>query len=212
LPLQTWFPTSAGLTPVAGRKRPQLQLRYSHPRRAHARRSCECAFLHRKNRFFADKRSHCNKSGGRKPPVGNKTPLQIATAYLRRYAPAAAVVAAAWPGVANRNRFSATTCVRATRSGWRKPAVVSRNALAAATSQLSRRGEWSAVCTRTPLQLRYRPRRADAGRWTKASAIAIALLTPTAGSRPPLLVVGSVYPEQRSILPAQRSYHTPTAG
>jgi hypothetical protein len=55
-------------------------------------------------------------------------------------------------------------------------------------------------------------RRANASRWTKASATATALLTPTAGSRPPLLVVGSVYPEQRSILPAQRSYHTPTAG
>jgi hypothetical protein len=39
------------------------------PRRADARRSCERAFVHRKNRFFADKRSHCNKSGGRKPPV-----------------------------------------------------------------------------------------------------------------------------------------------
>jgi hypothetical protein len=39
------------------------------PRQAHARRSCERAFLHRKNRFFADKCSHCNKSGGRKPPV-----------------------------------------------------------------------------------------------------------------------------------------------
>jgi hypothetical protein len=28
LRLQTWFPTGGGLTPVAGRKRPQLQLRY----------------------------------------------------------------------------------------------------------------------------------------------------------------------------------------
>jgi hypothetical protein len=87
--------------------------------------------------------------------VGNKTPLQIATAYLRRYAPAAAVVAAAWPGVVNRNRFSATTCVRATRSGWRKPAVVSRNALAAATPQLSRRGDGPVVYPLTPLQLSY---------------------------------------------------------
>jgi hypothetical protein len=69
LPLQPWFPTSGGLTRVAGRKRPQLQLRYSHPRRAGVRRSCECAFLHRKNRFFAGRHSHCTKSGGRKPPV-----------------------------------------------------------------------------------------------------------------------------------------------
>jgi hypothetical protein len=137
----------------------------------------------------ADGRRSRNKSGGRKPPVGNKTPLQIATAYLRRYAPAVAVLSGAWPGVANCNRFSATTCVRATRSGWRKPAVVSRNALAAATSQLSRRGDPPAVCTRTPLQLRYHggltpvaerkrpqsqlryshPRRADARRsWERA--------------------------------------------
>jgi hypothetical protein len=47
-----------------------LQTRFANPRRAHARRSCEPAFVHRKNRFFADRRSHCTKSGGRKPPVG----------------------------------------------------------------------------------------------------------------------------------------------
>jgi hypothetical protein len=51
LPLQPWFPTGRQLTPVAGRTRPQLQLRYSHPRRAGVRRSCEPAFVHRKNRF-----------------------------------------------------------------------------------------------------------------------------------------------------------------
>jgi hypothetical protein len=44
---------------------------------------------------------------------------------------------------------------RAPRSGWRKPAVVFGNKLAVARSQLSRRGERSMVCARTPLQLRY---------------------------------------------------------
>ena len=42
LRLQPWFPTSGGLTLVPGRKRPQLQLRYAHARRAHARRSWLC--------------------------------------------------------------------------------------------------------------------------------------------------------------------------
>jgi hypothetical protein len=136
LPLQPWFPTSAGLTPVAGRKRPQLQLRYSYPRRADARRSCEPAFVHRKNRFFAGKRSHRTKSGGRKPPVGNKTPpaLQIATAYLRRMRLRWLPLLLLGPVLQIRNRFSATTCVRATRSGWREPAVVSQTRFSAATS------------------------------------------------------------------------------
>jgi hypothetical protein len=51
-PLQLHYHTHGGLTPVSGRKRPQLQLRYSHPRRADPCRSCECALAHRKNRFF----------------------------------------------------------------------------------------------------------------------------------------------------------------
>jgi hypothetical protein len=99
LPLQPWFPTSGRLTPVSERKRPQLQLRYSYPRRADARRSWECAFVHRTNRFFADKCSPCTKSGGRKPPVGYKTPLQIATAFLQQSArgqPGAADVSQPW--------------------------------------------------------------------------------------------------------------------
>jgi hypothetical protein len=131
----------ASLTPTAGSRPPLLRMR--------ARVSQKSVTLP------ADGRCNSVRSGGRKPPVGNKTPLQIATAYLRRYAPAVAVLSGAWPGVANCNRFSATTCVRATRSGWRKPAVVSGNALAAASSHLSRRGHPRAVCTRTPLQLRY---------------------------------------------------------
>jgi hypothetical protein len=39
------------------------------PRRADARRSCERAFVHRKNRFFADTRAHCEtRAGGVSPP------------------------------------------------------------------------------------------------------------------------------------------------
>jgi hypothetical protein len=68
LPLQPWFPTSAQLTRVAGRKRPQLQLRYSHPRRADARRSCECAFVHRKNRHFSPTVHREPRAGGVSPP------------------------------------------------------------------------------------------------------------------------------------------------
>jgi hypothetical protein len=66
---------------------------------------------------------------------------------------------------ASRMALYAANTRRATRSGWRKPAVVSRNAFAAATSQLSRRGDQSVVCARTPLQPRYsHPRRAHARR------------------------------------------------
>jgi hypothetical protein len=39
------------------RKHSQLQRRYSHPRRADARRSCGCAFVHRKNRHSSGTRS-----------------------------------------------------------------------------------------------------------------------------------------------------------
>jgi hypothetical protein len=39
-----------------GRKHSQLQRRYSHPRRADARRSCGYAFVHRKNRRYSGRR------------------------------------------------------------------------------------------------------------------------------------------------------------
>jgi hypothetical protein len=116
-PLQLHYHTHGGLTPVSGRKRPQLQLRYSHPRRAHARRSWERAFVHRKNRFFAGKRSLCNKSGGRKPPVGNKTPMQIATVHIRRAAcvqPGAAGVSQPWFRETHLQRQHRTSGTRAT--------------------------------------------------------------------------------------------------
>jgi hypothetical protein len=68
-PLQLHYHTHGGLTPVAGRKRPQSQLRYSHPRRTDARRSCECAFVHRKNRFFAGRHSQPHtRAGSVSPP------------------------------------------------------------------------------------------------------------------------------------------------
>jgi hypothetical protein len=44
LPLQPWFPTSGGLTRVAGRKRPQLQLRYqTHGGLTPAALDCVCS-------------------------------------------------------------------------------------------------------------------------------------------------------------------------
>ena len=39
------------------------------PRRAHTRRSCACAFVHRKSRNSVGRRTRTTKSGGRKPPV-----------------------------------------------------------------------------------------------------------------------------------------------
>jgi len=46
-----------------------LQVRYPHPRRAHARRSCERAFVHRKNRFSPANVRTATQERGRKPPV-----------------------------------------------------------------------------------------------------------------------------------------------
>jgi hypothetical protein len=100
--------THGGLTPAAlagtfASRRTVLDFcdspLYHPPRRADTRRSWECAFVHRTNRFFPDKRSHCTKSGGRKPPVGYKTPLQIATAFLQQSArgqPGATGVSPPW--------------------------------------------------------------------------------------------------------------------
>jgi len=67
---------------LAGRKRSQLQLRYSHPRRADARRSLGRAFVHRKNRFLAEGRSHCStRAGGVSPPWGLLTRMQQASVH-----------------------------------------------------------------------------------------------------------------------------------
>jgi hypothetical protein len=52
-----------------------------------------------------------NKSGGRKPPVGNETPLQSTTAHPRRHAcvqPGAAGVSQPWFGQRARKRVSGT--------------------------------------------------------------------------------------------------------
>jgi hypothetical protein len=64
------FPTSGGLTPVAGRKRPQLQLRYhTHggltPAALVHVRFCIAKIVI----LSADGRCNTAKSGGRKPPV-----------------------------------------------------------------------------------------------------------------------------------------------
>ena len=54
----------------------QLQTRFTDPRRAHARRSCECAYLHRKIVIFPANDHRATRSGGRKPPVVLQTRLQ----------------------------------------------------------------------------------------------------------------------------------------
>jgi hypothetical protein len=52
---------------------------------------------------------------------------------------------------------------------------------------------------------------ADAGRWTKASATAIPLLIPTAGSRPPLLILCRIAAAQ-CVIPAARAFGSPYHG
>jgi hypothetical protein len=181
LRLQPWFPTSDGLTLVPGRKRPQLQLRYAHPRRADARRSCECAFVHRKNRFFAGKRSHCNvRAGGVSPPVEcapHTSSRRRNSSHRRRtcdlqthggLTPAALVhVRSCIAKIV----FSPANVRSATRAGgvsppWDVLGMRTRNA------EIQRVAVANVVSDQ---------RRANAGRRTQPSAIAIALLTPTAG-------------------------------
>jgi hypothetical protein len=81
-PLDTTAPKFVSTLPAASGDfaEPFLQVRYPHPRRADARRSCERAFVHRKNRFFRRRTFDMqHKSGGRKPPVvtinGNATAM-----------------------------------------------------------------------------------------------------------------------------------------
>jgi hypothetical protein len=106
-PLQLRYHTHGGLTPAAPDHdaRYARRIRFPLPVRCHTHGGftpaalCGGAFVHRKNRFFAGKRSHCNTRGGRKPPVENITPLHIATADQRRYAclqPGAAGVSQPW--------------------------------------------------------------------------------------------------------------------
>jgi hypothetical protein len=221
-------------TRVAGRKRPQLQLRYSHPRRADARRSCKPAFLHRKNRFFADKRRTATRAGGVSPPwfasatppafvsTPPAVPRDFAEAFLQvrfpnthggltpaalvnvrfciakivfsptnvRSAPRAGGVSPPWPLHARRscecafvhrkNRFFADKNVRtATRAGGVNPPWVRYWACAGVHEHTA--GSPPRLCGSVPASaLPLHARRAD-GRWTKASATAIALLIPTAG-------------------------------
>jgi hypothetical protein len=55
----------------AGRKRSQLQLRYSHPRRADARRSCERAFVHRECRYISADPHRATRAAGVSQPWKN---------------------------------------------------------------------------------------------------------------------------------------------
>jgi hypothetical protein len=58
------------------------QTRFGKPRRADARRSLGRAFVHRKNRFLAGKRSrHNTRAGGVSPPWGLLTRMQQASAH-----------------------------------------------------------------------------------------------------------------------------------
>jgi hypothetical protein len=75
----------------AGRKRGPLQLRYSHPRRADARRSswaCVCAS---KNSFFAGRRSHTNTRAGGVSPPWNTLRMRTRNGQIHRFAVADAV-------------------------------------------------------------------------------------------------------------------------
>ena len=75
---QPWFEkrVCSGNTAIVAQRRPvgglctdTLATALPDPRRADVRRSWECAFLNRTNRFFADKRSQLNtRAGGVSPP------------------------------------------------------------------------------------------------------------------------------------------------
>ena len=105
------------------------------------RRSCACAFVHRKSRNFAGGRTLANKSGGRKPPV----------------------VAATAPAMDIPHTFAHDHRTRGTKSGGRESPVVPRTRL-----QRRQQTHRSAVCRTiavAPLQVRQRDtRRADTRR------------------------------------------------
>jgi hypothetical protein len=206
LPLQTRFPTSGELTPVAGQNRPQLQLRYqTHGGLTH-RRSCECAFLHRKNRFFRRQTfalqqergasaprgmfSVCKSapwkpsalrlqtrfptSGGLTPVAGRKRPqLQL------RYQTHGGLTPAALGNVRScieKIVFSPANVRTAPRAGgvsppWDVLGMRTRNV------EIRRMAVATVVSDRQA---------ADAGRWKKASAIAIALPNPRRDDAPSL--------------------------
>ncbi len=73
----------------SGRRKPTVEnvrdcTGVGEPRRANARRSCERAFVHRKNRFFDGRRSHRNtRAGGVSPPWFRKRAYKRVSSTLR---------------------------------------------------------------------------------------------------------------------------------
>jgi hypothetical protein len=173
-------------------------MRFSIPRRADARRSCEPAFVHRTNRFFAGKRSHCNKSGGASAPRG-----MFSVCELETWKPSALRLQTWFPTgggltpVAGRKRPQLQLRYQ-THGGLTPAALVNlRSCIAkivfspANVRTATRAGgvspPWDVLGMRTRNVETQRVavadvvsdrRRADACRWTKASAIATALPNP----------------------------------
>jgi hypothetical protein len=68
-----------------------LQTRFASPRRAHARRSCEHALVHRKNRFLASRHSHRQPGAGGVSPPWTSFHIRTRSAEVRSIAFADAV-------------------------------------------------------------------------------------------------------------------------
>jgi hypothetical protein len=213
----------------------ELQTGFTNPRRAHARRSWYCAFVHRKHRFFRQQTSaHQHKSGGRQPPVAlinaNATAIRTHTvgglptngACVCRCAfahPRRAYARRSWycASVHRKHRFFAGRHSHAnTRAGgvsppW--PAIVRDRTNRRNTSAAGNR-------IRTSDQLRgaSAPRGANKRECNGnphtlrrrsadewRSCLPMRICPPTAGLRPPLSVVLTTAAEHYGILLAQRA-------
>jgi len=147
----------------------ELQTGFTNPRRAHARRSCYCAFVHRKRRYFTGERSCSNtRARGVSPP---------------------------WPAIVRdttnrRNTIVAGNRIR-TSDQLREPSAP--------------RGANKRECNGNP----HTHRRRSADEWR--SCLPMRICPPTAGSRPPLLVL-CVSASQTSFFRRQTSAHQHKSG
>jgi hypothetical protein len=168
---------------------------FTEPRRADTRRSCYCAFVHRKRRYFTGERSCCNQERGASAPRGmypahaNSKRRNSSHWNCRRglqthggLTPAAlAKVRASQTSFFSPASFFRRTSAHQHKSGGRQPPV---------------------ECTQ-----RMRTRSAEIRR----IGIADGVYKPTAGSRPPLLVL-CVRASQTSFFRRQTSAHQHKSG
>jgi hypothetical protein len=149
----------------------------SEPRRAHARRSCACTFVHRKNRFLCWRTSASQyKSGGRKPPV---VTITVNATAIRTYTVG---------GLQNKRACVCAIVFPTPTAGSRPPLTIRRSLFTEHYSlrPASATGKRTTAGSRPPLLLACS---LVAVQMFDSYATPLASRT-TAGSRPPLLIMG----------------------